>query len=163
MASKQLNTLTPELRAKIAASLVEGMYVEQAVRLAGLPKSTFYKWLKDGAAGKEPHATFLGEVEEASCIAERDALAVVRSGVNNWQSSSWFLERRFPTRWAHRDPDYDLKTKSLILKLKQQKAEIALLEAKVKLLEQGRDPDAAMPVVVIPGLAEIVKTPDPAE
>lgn len=143
--------LTPELTAKVVEVLREGNYANTAITVVGIHKDTYYEWLKKGEAGEDGYVDFFEAVEAASAEAEREALAVVRRGNEGWQSSAWFLERRFPSRFAKREPDYDLKTKQLRRDLKKTKIENDTLEQKLDMLKAGKNPDGETITVVIPG------------
>lgn len=140
----------PELTARLVEILREGNYVETACAIVGIHKDTYYEWRKRGEAGEAGYVEFLDQITRASAEAERAALAVIRSAVNNWQSSSWFLERRFPAKFALREPDYDLKTKKLRVELKRACVEVQTLKEKLKLLQAGKNPDGETITVIIP-------------
>lgn len=142
--------LSPEMTTRIVEILREGNYANTACAIVGIHKDTYYEWLKKGAAGTEPYVDFFEAVECASAEAEREALKVVRSGVMGWQGSGWFLERRFPAKYALREPDYDLKTKKLRVELKRACVEVQTLKEKLKMLQAGKNPDGETITVVIP-------------
>jgi len=93
----------PEGYEPLLGLLRMGMYVQQACGMVGIAKGTIYDWLKRGAVGEEPYATFASAYEKAAAQAEMTALADIRAGKNNWQSRAWFLERRFRDRWGRND------------------------------------------------------------
>jgi hypothetical protein len=140
---------TPDMIESICGYLRKGHWAESAAVLSGIDEKTYYNWVDAGGEGREPYATFLQSVKIASAMAEDTAIETVNGGNGDakagpmWQSAMTFLERRYPHRWARRDPDHALKTKTLEL-------EIETLKAKLKLLEQGQNPDAAHITVVVP-------------
>jgi transposase len=142
--------LTPELTAAVVEILREGNYADTAIAIVGIHKSTYYEWIKKGNEGVEAFVAFAEAVEQASAEAEREALRVVRSGCKGWEGSGWFLERRFPAKYAKREPDYDTKTKQLISNLKRSEVETATLEQKLEMLKAGQNPDGETITVVIP-------------
>lgn len=96
--------LTPEVQALILAHLRAGNYLETAAQAAGVDKTTLYDWLKKGAAGRAPYATFSHAVVDAQAQAEaRDLQRMDDHGRLNWQAVAWRLERRHPDRWARRE------------------------------------------------------------
>jgi len=139
--------LTPEVQAVIIEAVEAGNYFETAAALAKICKQTLYSWIEKGEAGEEPYAAFLDALKGAEAKAEQDALRDVREAQVGWQAHMTFLERRHPTRWGRRDPDYSLKTKLL-------EAELATANAKLKLLEAGQDPDAQQITVVVPSFRD---------
>lgn len=142
--------LTPETQAVIIEALENGNYAETAATLGGISHDTFYTWIRKGEDGVEPYAAFADATKRASAKAEAASLASVRAQSDSWQASAWFLERRFPAKYAKREPDYDLKTKQLKSDLAKSKIEIETLKAKLELLKTGHDPDAQNITVVIP-------------
>lgn len=143
MATGRPTKCTPEVIALIADKLESGIYADSAAILAGISEKTYYNWLERGENGVEPYATFLQATKDATAKAEQGALTTVRAAGPGWQANAWFLERRFPAKYSKRDPDHALKTKTLELQVRE-------LEAKIKLLEAGKDPDARQVTVVIP-------------
>lgn len=94
--------LTPEVQAKIVQAIKIGNYVETAAAYAGIDKTTFYDWLRRGAA--EPgtiYEEFSHAVEKADADAEVSGITRIRkAGVEVWQAEAWYMERRFGKRWA---------------------------------------------------------------
>jgi len=99
--------LTPEVTARIVSALKQGVYMETAAVYAGIARPTFFLWLKKGHA--EPssiYGAFVGAVDEALARAEvRDVAIISAASSQQWQAAAWKLERRYPERWARRDPD----------------------------------------------------------
>lgn len=95
-------SLTPEVQRAICNSLRGGNYRETAAAAAGVSKNQIRNWIVRGEQGEEPFAEFLGAVEKAEAQGERKLLREIRKGVDNWQSRSWVLERRYPGRWSGR-------------------------------------------------------------
>lgn len=139
----QESLLTPALHKVIIEAIKRGNFAITAVRLAGITEPSFYNWLKRGATGEEPYASFAAAVEHASAVAEDDALKRQKAGEQGWQAHMTFLERRFHQRWGQKDALYDERKKQAKLDADKSKVEIETLKAKLKLLEAGQDPDAA--------------------
>jgi transposase-like protein len=101
--------LTPEVQAQIIKNLLHGAYVETAVIAAGVPKVTFYEWLKRAHRGGESdpdgkYMALLNAVEKAQEEAELRDLAMISKAAMNgaWQANAWRLERKNYKRWGKR-------------------------------------------------------------
>ena len=93
--------LDPEIQTRIINFIRAGSYVETAAAAAGVDKATLYRWLKRGAEGQEPFATFSNQVESALAEAElRDLARIDRAAEHAWQAAAWKLERRNPDAWG---------------------------------------------------------------
>lgn len=103
--------LTPERTAAVLNYLRNGHYIEQACRLAKIPRRTYSYWLetarKHAAEGKESDYTaFAEQVAEAEAALEARELARIEAAAENqktWTAAAWLLERRFPQRWSLRN------------------------------------------------------------
>ena len=96
--------LNAELQERLLSYLRKGNYVETAAACAGIHKDTFYEWMKRGAKGEEPYASFAEAVHAA--LAEGEAQDLERIGnaaSEQWQAAAWRLERRHPERWSRND------------------------------------------------------------
>ena len=93
---------TPEVTAVIVAAISEGMYLEQAALLAGVPGRTFRYWREQGNAGVERYQAFFEALQLAEAKAEQAVIRAVWEGKQGWQSKAWIAERRWPRRWAGR-------------------------------------------------------------
>lgn len=107
-------TLTPELIEKVTAYLRTGAYVETAVLACGVPKVTFYSWLKRANLAREAGTKagpedalclkFLNAVEKVMAESELQALSqITLAATTNWQAAAWRLERKYPDRWGRKD------------------------------------------------------------
>jgi len=99
----------------IVKALRAGEYAKAAAEAQGVDESTYYRWLQRGEAAlkaadddDEPvdakelgYADFLVKVRRAEAEAEQAALRRVQSS-EDWRATAWFLERRYPGRWAKR-------------------------------------------------------------
>lgn len=90
---------------RICNALAGGNAQATAARAAGVGVSTLKEWLSRGRKGEEPYADFLDQVKRAEAAGEVELVATIRAGATKtWQCAAWLLERRFPRRWARRDP-----------------------------------------------------------
>jgi hypothetical protein len=104
MPRRAKSKLTPELQEKILLHLRVGAYVETAAACAGIHKDTFYEWMKKGARGVAPYATFADAVHKAIAESEsRDLATVLKASAKYWQAAAWRLERRFPEKYGRND------------------------------------------------------------
>ena len=97
--------LTPELTAKMCEALGVGASIEQACRLSGIHKDTYFEWCKRAERDREDlgdgqYVDWKRKIDDANDHVELRALTEIRAGVDNWQSRAWFLERKFPDRWG---------------------------------------------------------------
>ena len=96
--------LNPERAAKFCELLREGNYLDTAAYASGVHPSTIYNWLDAGAVAKKgAHHSFFDEVKKAAAYAEVEALRTAKAGKFGWQSAAWFLERRYPAKYARRE------------------------------------------------------------
>lgn len=123
--------LTDELQDKIVNAIRAGCYVETAVAMNDISKSTFYEWCKMKA---KRYRSFSNAVDKAMAEAEaRDILVIDREAQGrereykkdkqgnlildetgrpiltreaippNWRAAAWRLERKHSERWGRRD------------------------------------------------------------
>jgi len=97
--------LTPELQAAVCEIIAEGNYAKVAYEACGIPRSTFYRWLRKGKKEKTgKHADFVDSVTMADAIAQRGLMRTVRTASSrSWQAAAWMLERRWPEFYGRRD------------------------------------------------------------
>jgi len=70
--------LTPEVQQKIVSYIRAGAFDWVAAEACGIGERTFYHWLKEGAAGRQPYLQFLQEVTTARAEARAAAELEVR-------------------------------------------------------------------------------------
>jgi len=99
-------SLTKDKIELVCTWLHAGYFVEDAARMAKIPKSTFYNWLDKGRedieAGEESiYAEFLDAVEIARAEAEGIFLSSIRNAATRgvWQAAAWWMERSF-AKWS---------------------------------------------------------------
>jgi len=97
--------LTPELQQQICDLLAMGNYADDVCDIVGIGETTFYRWLQEGEAGKEPYREFRESIKKAQAQAVARAVAgIQRAGLDgSWQALAWFLERRYPDKWGKRE------------------------------------------------------------
>ena len=105
-----------EIASQIIEAVVLGMEPERAALAYGIPAAVHDRWIAEGMAGAEPTGStelvdpssetaqlveYVRALEQAVARAELYALGKVRaSDTANPDAWRWFLERRFPDRWA---------------------------------------------------------------
>lgn len=119
--------LTPELRDRILDAVLEGNYIETAAQIAGVNKTTLYRWLRraedveaqalelvveDGADFYEHvdpaewvYLDFRHALKSAEAYSEAELLRMSKSAAvagSSWQAFMTILERRHPDRWGRR-------------------------------------------------------------
>jgi hypothetical protein len=99
---------TKKITQAVVRAIRRGHYQEVAFELAGIPRSTAYDWLARGeaaiAAGDERPSEqvfiqFSDSVKKATAQSEDERLKRITEEAQ-WQSHAWYLERKFPERWA---------------------------------------------------------------
>lgn len=76
----------------VVANIEAGLSYEDAFSLAGIHRDQLYAWLKDPKKA-EP-------LEQAKLRGKLAHLRRINEGVRTWQSSAWYLERRFRDEFA---------------------------------------------------------------
>lgn len=97
--------LTDDVSDKICQAIRTGATLEGAAAYAGVPRPTFFDWLRRGrrAGARAPYSTFVANVEEALAAFEVGAMAqIAKAGSEEWQANAWRLERRFPDKYGRR-------------------------------------------------------------
>ena len=100
------STLTQDKIDMICQWLHAGYFVEDAARMAKVPKSTFYSWMEKGKEHREAgedtlYTEFLDSIEHARAQAEGIFLASIRNAATRgvWQAAAWWMERSF-AKWS---------------------------------------------------------------
>lgn len=109
--------LTEELTEQISNILRAGNYVDTAAKMAGVPRSTLYRWLTlgDKASMKldegeeldrneQLYYNFAAAVDKARAAATVRNVALIQQAAQagSWQASAWWLERTDPEKWGRR-------------------------------------------------------------
>lgn len=93
--------LTPEVHERICALVRAGNFRETASAAAGIDARTLRNWLRRGAEGEEPFATFSTDLDEAETVAEARNVAIIGAAAkDDWRAAAWWLERKASARWA---------------------------------------------------------------
>ena len=95
--------LTPELRKGFVTTIKLGNFIRTACALWGINESTYYDWMKRGkvATRRDRYKIFYEEVTRAHAIAEaRLVINITSQAEEHWGAAAWWLERRYPQRWA---------------------------------------------------------------
>ena len=100
----QPSKLTPEVQDKIVQAILAGNYQETAASYAGIGRTTFFRWMEQGADPDAPqmYRDFRDAVESARAQAEVRHVALITQAAQGgtWQASAWYLERSYPQRWG---------------------------------------------------------------
>lgn len=94
-------TITPARTKKICEAVRTGSAFEVSARYAGVPKDTFWDWVRKGRKdGGEPvYVKFVAALDEAHAEC---AIARARkvTGSDDWRADAFWLERRDPANWS---------------------------------------------------------------
>lgn len=95
---------TKEETSRIVNALLEGNYREVACQMGPVPYRTFNQWLAKGKKSTDPkcpYSQFLQAVLDAERMAEMEMVELVRKAAKiDAKHAQWYLERKFPERWA---------------------------------------------------------------
>lgn len=99
--------LTPQLTAKIAKSIRDGLYIESACAFHGVGRSTVYRWLElaDGADGTEPeplYEEFRDTIAQAAAQNQHRLIKRVEAGKFGWQGALALLGLRHPDQYSQK-------------------------------------------------------------
>jgi len=90
-----------EVETQILRALRAGGHLEIAAAAAGISPKTLYEWFRKGDQGEEPYKTFKDKCSLVMASVEvRVVRDVVNAGKHDPKYLQWWLERRFPERWA---------------------------------------------------------------
>jgi hypothetical protein len=90
--ARRPNKATPIRRGALLEALRQGASREVAAAVAGIDRTTLWRWTR-----YDP--TFAEEVERADAEAEMAMVKVIHDA-NDWRASAWWLERRRPHEWG---------------------------------------------------------------
>jgi hypothetical protein len=91
----------PEVTDKILNLIRTGNYRETACAAAGVAPQVMREWLRRGATGEEPYATFSRQMDEAEAQAEsRHVLTITSASKDDWRAAAWILSRKYNKRWG---------------------------------------------------------------
>ena len=95
--------LTEERSDDLVVLLAAGVPVEVAARSVNVSRRTLDRWLRQPGlrARVEQARAATPEASEAASEA-RLVVLLLRAAAQDWRASAWWLERRWPQRWALR-------------------------------------------------------------
>ena len=103
MAKLKLNKKLIDKSVKIISA---GNYVATTCKAIGIDVSTWYKWLQKGenAPRSSIYRQFFDAIKKAEATAEIRNLYIIQNAARTtWQAAAWYLERKYPERWAKHD------------------------------------------------------------
>lgn len=81
---------------RLVGLLRAGNTRKAAARAAGLSRTTIDAWMRLGAQGEEPYASFRSRVEAARAEGEaRQVTQIATAAAEDWRAGAYLLERRF--------------------------------------------------------------------
>lgn len=97
-----VSKFTPAMRKQILLNLASGCWPSTAVYAAGISRSTWKNWRRQGRAEpKGPFGQFLTQVQEATQQAELSLAAhAVKHAQRDGNVALKMLKQRFPKRWS---------------------------------------------------------------
>jgi transposase len=108
--------LTPDRHKRIVDMIRLGSYAIVAAKANGIGESTYFQWTKRGREAEhnpdgtlvnpadQPYVEFAEAVKIAEAAAEVQSVGTIRqAGQTTWQAAAWYLERKYPDRWARKD------------------------------------------------------------
>ena len=93
---------TPENMDYIEKSVSLGMTNKDALAIAGIDESTFYKWGKRAEKGDEPYFQFFQRIKRARIKGKRSRIERIVND-SSWQSDAWWLERIYPEEFGKKE------------------------------------------------------------
>lgn len=139
---KRKRKFTRRNRKLIYEALRTGLPIGKAIELAGLDRSTYYRWMQKGKDKRNPvHVRFRNHVKRIHAELEMEKLNNIRKVAKEgyeitetsirynktgrielmktvkkigscWQAAAWFLERRFPEEYSRKKIPLDDVTAS---------------------------------------------------
>lgn len=89
---------TPEIESHICELIGEGCSYAEAARASGIHPDTFRVWRK-----ADPAFSAIVKKAEAEAVAKMIG-TITRAATKTWQAAAWWLERKYPNRYAKREP-----------------------------------------------------------
>lgn len=91
--------MTDEVCEAILRTVRLGLHAERAAQAHGVNVGTY-------RAHKRRHSEFASALKKAEAEAEQSYLSrILLHTEKQWTACAWLLERRWPERWAKREPD----------------------------------------------------------
>jgi anti-sigma28 factor (negative regulator of flagellin synthesis) len=87
---------TPARVKAILRAITNGNYKATAAQSVGISRDTLNEW-------EHRYPEFSDAIKKAEAKGEIYHVGRIRRGQEQWQSSAWFLERKYPDRWGKRE------------------------------------------------------------
>ena len=96
---------TPEGKAKAEKFLLyarKGNYIEDCCKIAGISRTTFYRWVDASHKGDPQYKEFMTRLDQAQAESIADRLErIEQAGIaGDWKADAWFLERVYKEKFA---------------------------------------------------------------
>ena len=95
---------TPAVIKAVAQKIEDGLFFEDACSLTGICRKSAYRWMKQAKEAGDTcnplFVRFLLAVEESRAKFKDFLIGLIKSGVPQWQSRAWLLERIFPAQYG---------------------------------------------------------------
>lgn len=102
------------VRTRILTFVRAGANFSIAAQSAGIDRRRISDWRKWGKEGREPYATFLGEIEEAEAFAEVRLVGIwSRHAETDYRAARDLLRVRFRERWSDMPVETSLDAQEL--------------------------------------------------
>lgn len=107
--------ISKEMITKITNLIKAGNFAKIACQVARISEDTYYRWIKLGKAHLENdgldeegnpslYSEFSESIKEAEAQAEARVVMKIQQAMDEtWQAGAWYLERKYPERWAKRE------------------------------------------------------------
>ena len=95
--------LTREVEADLTLMLAQGVPVKVAAAATDVSPRSVRRWLREGDLRErvaEVRATEREDLHANAITEARLVVLILRAAQSDWRASAWFLERRYPERWA---------------------------------------------------------------
>lgn len=152
--------LTQELIKQVCEGLLRGSYIETAFEWAGVPKETYYHWMRQGRARpKSIYGKLLHSASKAMAESEMYRLTLINRAATgskavygqdeegnrillepaikpDWKAAAWITERRNPKMWGPRQTiEHAMPEPEAKKSLEELQAEAKRLEEQLKACE----------------------------
>ena len=95
--------LTPERADDLVLLLAARVPVEVAARSVNVSRRTLERWLRQpDLRARVEQARAAGPQATDALSEARAVVLILRAAQTDWRASAWWLERRWPERWAER-------------------------------------------------------------
>ena len=95
--------LTPERADDLVVLLAVRVPVAVAARSVNVSRRTLDRWLRQPGLRERVEQARAAGPEATDALSEaRAVVLILRAAQTDWRASAWWLERRWPERWAER-------------------------------------------------------------